>query len=78
MIYKVVESQAVCSLVETGPSSLTETLVKTGIEIGDEIVIGPYKALEKIRQGDRVVGVTGPIVAEKSDRDESGMEIEVR
>ena len=77
VIYKVVDFKAVCSLVETGPSSLTETLVLSGIAIGDEIVIGPYKALEKIRQGDEVISVVGPMEETSSERDESTMEINV-
>lgn len=77
VIYKVVDFKAVCSLVETGPSSLTKTLVLSGIAIGDEIVIGPYKALEKIRQGDELISVVGPMEETSSERDESTMKINV-
>ncbi|MCH2144325.1 MAG: efflux RND transporter periplasmic adaptor subunit [Phycisphaerales bacterium] len=76
VIYVVREGLAVCVPVEVGPSSLTDTLVRRGVKEGDQIIIGPYKALEKIRHGDRV---------EESDRtdgdeaisDGSGSRVEV-
>lgn len=54
VIYVVREGKAVCTPVMTGPSSLTETLVMQGIRQGDQIVIGPYKALEKIKHGEKI------------------------
>ena len=78
VIYKVVDSKAVCSLVQTGPSSLTDTLVVSGVTAGDEIVVGPYKALEKIKQGDVVVGVTGALDDDTSGSGDSNVAIEVQ
>ena len=54
VIYVVRDDKAVCTPVLIGPSSLTETLILKGISEGDQIVIGPYKALEKIKHGDKV------------------------
>ena len=79
VIYKVVDSKAVCALVEVGPSSLTETLLVSGVSEGDQIVVGPYKVLEKIKDGDLVEEVTGALGAsESSGEDESNMSIEVQ
>ena len=54
VIYVIRGGRAVCTPVEVGPSSLTETLITRGVSEHDRIVIGPYKTLEKIRHGDRV------------------------
>lgn len=77
VVYKIVEGKAVCSPVTTGPSSLTETLIVSGIDEGDSIVIGPYKSLEKIRDGDSVKIVTGALGEEEGAEGGSRMEIEV-
>lgn len=54
VVVRVVDGKAVLTPVETGPSNLTDTLVVAGLKEGDRIVTGPYKALEKLKHGDRV------------------------
>lgn len=71
VVFVVRDGKAVCTPVRTGPSSLTETLVLEGLEEGDQIVLGPYKALEKIKHGDAVKPIDEDGV-EDSDEDDDG------
>ena len=54
VVYRIKDGKAVVTPVRTGPSSLSETLVVAGLEPGDEVITGPYKALEKLKDGERV------------------------
>jgi hypothetical protein len=40
--------------VVTGASNLTDTLIKEGLTAGDTIITGPYRSLEKIKDGEAV------------------------
>ena len=53
-VYRVVDNEAFLVPVKVGPSNLSDTIISRGIEVGDEVVIGPYKALEKLRDGSKV------------------------
>jgi HlyD family secretion protein len=54
VVYRIKDGKAVVTPVRTGPSSLSETLVIAGLEPGDEVVTGPYKVLEKLKDGEKV------------------------
>jgi HlyD family secretion protein len=54
VVFRVVDGKAVVTPVSTGASNLSDTLVKEGISSGDTIITGPYRALEKIKDGDAV------------------------
>jgi HlyD family secretion protein len=54
VVYRIKDGKAVVTPVRTGPSSLAETLVVAGLEPGDEVITGPYKALEKLKDGEKV------------------------
>lgn len=45
VVYKVVDGKAVAAPVSVGPSDLTDTVVLAGVEEGDTLIVGPYKAL---------------------------------
>ncbi len=54
-IVYVVRGDAVAQQpVRVGPSSLSETIIAEGLEPESEIVIGPYKALEKLENGEAI------------------------
>jgi len=61
VIYRIVDGKAVCTPVKAGASDLTHRLVKSGLSEGDQVVVGPYKVLEKIKH-DEHVKVTEPPV----------------
>jgi hypothetical protein len=44
----------VATPVSTGASNLTDTLVKEGLSAGDVLVTGPFRALEKLKDGEAV------------------------
>jgi HlyD family secretion protein len=47
--------KAVMAPVRTGPSSMTQTIVEAGLEANQTVVTGPFKALERMMQGDPIV-----------------------
>ncbi len=54
VVFRVVDGKAVLTPVRTGPSNLTSTMVVAGLKVGDVLVTGPYKAIEKLKHNDRV------------------------
>jgi predicted component of type VI protein secretion system len=40
--------------VAIGASDLTHTVIKSGLNEGDVIIVGPYKALESLAHGQKV------------------------
>jgi HlyD family secretion protein len=50
VVYRIVDGKAACTPVRAGPSDLTHTLVEAGLGPGDEVIVGPYKVLETIKQ----------------------------
>jgi hypothetical protein len=65
----VVDDEAVCTPVRPGPSDLTHTLVREGISAGDQVIIRPYKVLEKIKHGELVRLETDAESEEKTDEE---------
>ena len=54
VVFRVVDGKAVITPVATGASNLSDTLVKEGLNAGDMIVTGPYRVLEKLKDGETV------------------------
>jgi len=54
VVFRVVDGKAVMTPVSTGTSNLTDTLVKDGLKTGDMIITGPYRVLEKLKDGEAV------------------------
>ncbi len=54
VVFRVVDGKAVITPVATGASNLTDTLVKDGLKPGEMIVTGPYRVLEKLKDGEAV------------------------
>ena len=48
-VYCYIDGKAVVTPVKIGPSNLTHTVILSGINKGDKIVIGPYKVLESLK-----------------------------
>jgi HlyD family secretion protein len=49
VVYRVQDGKAVCTPILTGPSDWTSTLVREGLNPGDEIVTGPFKVLDELK-----------------------------
>ena len=54
VVFRVVDGKAVITPVSTGASNLTDTLVKDGLKAGEMVVTGPYRVLEKLKDGEAV------------------------
>jgi HlyD family secretion protein len=54
VVFRVVDGKAKLTPVKTGASNLTATLVTAGVAEGDEIIVGPYKVLEKLKHDEKV------------------------
>ncbi len=49
VVYRMIDGKAVVTPVTIGPSDLTHTLIRAGLDEGDVVIIGPYKILEKLK-----------------------------
>ena len=55
VVFRVVDGKAVATVVGTGASNLTNTVIADGVKAGEMVVTGPYKALERLKDGEAVV-----------------------
>lgn len=46
VVYLLRDGKSVVTPVRIGPSDLTHTLIREGLNVGDEVIVGPYKILE--------------------------------
>jgi HlyD family secretion protein len=53
-VFLIKGGKAVLTPIRTGKTSETEMQVISGLQPGDEVITGPYKALTKLEDGDRV------------------------
>jgi HlyD family secretion protein len=54
VVFRVIDGKAVATPVLTGASNLTDTVILDGLSEGETIVTGPYKSIERLKDGDRV------------------------
>ena len=54
VVFRVVDGKAIMTPVATGASNLTNIIITDGLKEGDVVVTGPYKALEKMKDGESV------------------------
>ncbi len=54
VVYRVIDDKAVCTPVKAGASDLTHSVVVEGLEEGEEVVVGPFKVLERIKHDELV------------------------
>ncbi len=52
IVFRDDNGKAATAAVKLGASSLTETIVEAGLEVGQSVVIGPYKTLERLKEGE--------------------------
>jgi len=51
VVYRLVDGKAVVTPVKIAESNLTHTIIESGISEEEKIVVGPYKVLESIKNG---------------------------
>ena len=54
VIVRMVDGKAVLTPVKTGASNLADTMILEGVSDGDVVVTGPYRVLERLKQGDAI------------------------
>jgi len=54
VVFRMVDGKAVVTPIKTGASNLADTMVIEGLSPGDIVVTGPYRVLERLKQGDAI------------------------
>lgn len=54
VVFCMVDGKAQLRLVRTGASNLADTMILEGLSEGDVVVTGPYRVLERLKDGDRI------------------------
>lgn len=54
VVFRMVDGKAVVTPIKTGSSNLSDTMIVEGLSEGDVIVTGPYRVLERLKQGDPI------------------------
>lgn len=54
VVFRMVDGKAVVTPVKTGSSNLADTMIVEGLSAGDVVVTGPYRVLERLKQGDAI------------------------
>jgi len=54
VVYRFIDGKAVVTPVTVGASDVTHTVIKSGLNEGDQVISGPYKVLEQIQHDWRV------------------------
>jgi HlyD family secretion protein len=54
VVYRFVNGKAIVTPVKMGKSDLMNTIIESGLKEGDKVIVGPYKALEKLKHDQNV------------------------
>ena len=54
VVYRVVDNKTVVTPVKVGPSDIQRTVIESGLNEGDTVIIGPYKVLEGLANDQKV------------------------
>jgi HlyD family secretion protein len=54
VVYRYVDDKAVATPVAIGASDFTHTVIKSGLAAGDQVITGPYKVLESLKDGQKL------------------------
>jgi HlyD family secretion protein len=54
VVYRYKDGKAVATPVKMGKSDLTHTVIVSGLNEGDKVIVGPYKVLEKLKHDQKV------------------------
>ncbi len=66
VVYRFMDGKAVCTPVTVGPSDATHTIIKSGLNAGDRVIVGPYKELEGLTDGQAVKPEAGAATTRSS------------
>jgi HlyD family secretion protein len=54
VVYRFVDGKAAVTPVKMGKSDLMYTIIESGLKEADKVIVGPYKAIEKIKHDQKV------------------------
>ena len=54
IVYRFVDGKAVVTPVKMGESDLTHTIIEEGLSENDKVVVGPYKVLDTLKNGQKI------------------------
>ena len=54
VVYRYIDGKTVVTPIKIGPSNLTHTVILSGINEDDRIIVGPYKVLEGLKHDQKV------------------------
>ncbi len=72
VVYLIEDGKAAIRKVETGVSDVLYVEITDGLAAGDEVVIGPYRTLKNMKQGDAIKAEEKKTDDDASDDEESG------
>jgi HlyD family secretion protein len=55
VVYRMIDGKAVVTPVTVGASNATDTIIKSGLKEGERVVTGPFKTLDSLKDGEKVV-----------------------
>ena len=71
VVFRVVNGKAVCTPVRRGASDDTNSIILAGLNEGEQVVIGPFKDLEKMTHDELLQEDTGATPDSKKTEPES-------
>jgi HlyD family secretion protein len=54
VVFRLIDGKAIATPVVVGPTDETHTLIKSGLDEGAEVIVGPYKVLDKLQHDQKV------------------------
>jgi HlyD family secretion protein len=60
VVFRMIDGKAVATPVVVGASDETHTLIKSGLDEGAEVIVGPYKVLDALKHDQKVKKLDAP------------------
>ena len=74
VVYVHKDGKTVATPVTTGPSDLTHTVVTGGIEVGEQVVSGPFRVLVDLKHDTSIRDIDAPVEEEQDGEETSAVE----
>lgn len=55
VVYRLIDGKAVATPVKIGKSDMSHIIIESGVEPGDQIVVGPYKELDTLKHDKKII-----------------------
>ncbi len=71
VVYRLIDGKAVATPVTIGKSDMSHIIIESGIEPGDQIVVGPYKVLDTLKHNKKISDESVEETTDKPDDEAS-------